>query len=232
MNSGLKYAQEYSALINEADIYKILSDIEANKRHFQPAYNYFVKYKAAQDSVSNVELSKRVANLKTNYDLKEQERQNQRLSQEKNIAELKFERSQVRNKLAAVIVILIAILALFIYYFYLRSQKGNKLLIDKNDEIQIAHNLLEEEILGRKQSEKEREKLILELQESLKNVKSLKGLIPICANCKKIRNDEGYYEQLEKYLSEHTDAEFSHGICSDCARELYPELQEMKDNLK
>ncbi len=62
-----------------------------------------------------------------------------------------------------------------------------------------------------------------ELQEALDTVKTLKGLVPICANCKKIRNDDGYWEQVESYVMNHTDAEFSHGICPDCMKKLYPE---------
>jgi len=64
-----------------------------------------------------------------------------------------------------------------------------------------------------------------------KQIKTLKGLIPICANCKNIRNDKGYYEKLEKYISDHTEADFSHGMCPDCIRKLEPELYEiMREN--
>jgi hypothetical protein len=70
----------------------------------------------------------------------------------------------------------------------------------------------------------ERERLIGELQEALAKVKTLSGLIPICASCKKVRDDRGYWTQLETYLAQHSDAEFSHGLCLDCMRKLYPEL--------
>lgn len=71
---------------------------------------------------------------------------------------------------------------------------------------------------------KEREKLIHELQRALAKVKTLSGLLPICASCKKIRDDKGYWNQIENYLAVHSDAEFSHGMCPDCQRRLYPEL--------
>ena len=61
-----------------------------------------------------------------------------------------------------------------------------------------------------------------ELSEALGNVKQLSGLLPICANCKKIRDDGGYWNQLEAYITKHSEADFSHGICPDCADELYP----------
>jgi len=70
----------------------------------------------------------------------------------------------------------------------------------------------------------EREKLILNLQQALAEVKTLSGMLPICAWCKKIRNDEGYWQQIEAYIKSHSDLDFTHGICSDCARKEYPEL--------
>ncbi len=68
---------------------------------------------------------------------------------------------------------------------------------------------------------REKDALILELQAMIDNVKVLSGLLPICANCKKIRSDEGYWEQIESYIQTHTEAVFSHGICPDCMETLY-----------
>lgn len=64
----------------------------------------------------------------------------------------------------------------------------------------------------------------LELQTALSQVEVLSGLLPICANCKKIRDDSGYWKQVEEYFEEHSRAEFTHSICPDCLREMYPEL--------
>jgi hypothetical protein len=66
-------------------------------------------------------------------------------------------------------------------------------------------------------------KLIHELTDALGNIKTLKGLLPICSSCKKIRDDKGYWQKVESYISEHTEAEFTHGICPDCVRRVYPE---------
>lgn len=65
-----------------------------------------------------------------------------------------------------------------------------------------------------------------ELKQALREVKTLRGLLPICASCKKIRDDNGYWNQIESYLRKHSDVEFSHGICPDCAKKLYPEFHE------
>lgn len=81
-----------------------------------------------------------------------------------------------------------------------------------------------EDISERHAAEQERERLIVELREALARVKKLSGLLPICASCKKIRDDHGYWNQLEVYISEHSDASFTHSFCPECVRRLYPEI--------
>jgi PAS domain S-box-containing protein len=78
-------------------------------------------------------------------------------------------------------------------------------------------------ISERKQHEKERDALIDNLKKSLTKVRKLSGLLPICASCKKIRDDKGYWNQIEAYIRDHSEAEFSHGICPECSEKLYPE---------
>jgi hypothetical protein len=69
----------------------------------------------------------------------------------------------------------------------------------------------------------EREDLIRRLEESRANVRTLKGMLPICASCKKVRDDAGYWKQIEEYMREHADVQFTHGICPECAARIYPE---------
>ncbi len=76
-----------------------------------------------------------------------------------------------------------------------------------------------------REKEKQQERLIVKLQEALAEIKTLKGFIPICASCKKIRDDEGYWNQLEAYLSKHTDAVFSHSFCPECAKKYKDEME-------
>jgi len=80
------------------------------------------------------------------------------------------------------------------------------------------------DITERRRIEAERTQLIAHLSETLSNVKTLSGLLPICASCKKIRDDRGYWQKLETFVREHSGAEFSHSICPDCMRLLYPEF--------
>ncbi len=81
-----------------------------------------------------------------------------------------------------------------------------------------------EDITERKWAEEEREKLVRDLQGALSKVKTLSGMLPICASCKKIRDDKGYWSQVEVYIGSHSEAEFSHGICPDCMKKLYPDF--------
>ena len=80
------------------------------------------------------------------------------------------------------------------------------------------------DITAAKHSEQERERLIGELQAAVAKVRTLSGLLPICAFCKNIRDDKGYWKRIETYISENSEAEFSHSICPKCARARYPDL--------
>lgn len=66
---------------------------------------------------------------------------------------------------------------------------------------------------------------ITELREALNHIKTLRGIVPICAKCKKIRDDKGYWERVEVYVARHSEAQFSHGLCPDCMQALYPGLE-------
>ncbi|HRT05209.1 MAG TPA: PAS domain S-box protein [Kiritimatiellia bacterium] len=79
------------------------------------------------------------------------------------------------------------------------------------------------DITARKQAEQERERLVAEREKALAEIKVLGGLLPICMSCKKIRDDQGYWNQIETYIRSHSQAEFSHSLCPECAHKLYPE---------
>ena len=99
-------------------------------------------------------------------------------------------------------------------------------IFDENENL-IGYRGVDKDITQQKRAEAERERLITDLEDALSKIKTLKGLIPICASCKKIRDDKGYWNKLENYIEIHSNAEFSHGICPDCLERLYPNL--MKD---
>jgi len=88
-----------------------------------------------------------------------------------------------------------------------------------------------QDITPRRLLEDEREELIEKLQLTMDKVKTLSGFLPICASCKKIRDDKGYWTQIESYIKDHSEAEFSHGICPDCAKKFYSDYMSSDKNL-
>ncbi len=85
---------------------------------------------------------------------------------------------------------------------------------------------LEKEISERAAAEAERDKTILNLKQALEEVKTLRGILPICSFCKKVRDDKGYWEQVDVYINKHSQADISHSICPDCAKKHYPYLHD------
>jgi DNA-binding NtrC family response regulator len=75
----------------------------------------------------------------------------------------------------------------------------------------------------------ERQRLMAEIKQALDHIKTLQGMLPICSACKKIRDDAGYWNRIESYLSEHSEVRFTHSICPDCAKQLYPEFYTDED---
>ncbi len=71
----------------------------------------------------------------------------------------------------------------------------------------------------------ERERLISALREALAHIKTLSGLLPICSGCKKIRDDKGYWSQVDSYIAQHSDAKFTHSLCPDCAKKYFPDAE-------
>jgi PAS domain S-box-containing protein len=85
------------------------------------------------------------------------------------------------------------------------------------------------DITERKKEEEERESLIADLQNALSKIKTLSGLLPICSYCKKIRDDKGYWQEVEAYIRKYSEAKFSHSICQECAKKHYPDFDIYED---
>ncbi|MDA8162854.1 MAG: PAS domain-containing protein [Desulfobacteraceae bacterium] len=115
------------------------------------------------------------------------------------------------------------------------DENGNRIFVEvsaypiRNEAGEVDRFVhISRDITERKRIEAEREHLIKELGNALDNVRQLNGLLPICMYCKKIRDDKGYWNQIEAYISEHTEAEFSHGLCPECRKKYYPQGNEKK----
>jgi PAS domain S-box-containing protein len=108
-----------------------------------------------------------------------------------------------------------------------------ELVNERTAELSRLNTQLQMDIAERRKAEETREKLITELKSALAKIKTLKGLLPICAWCKKIRDDQGYWKKVETYIREHSDASFTHGICPDCLKRESPEsYNEVFNNTK
>lgn len=107
----------------------------------------------------------------------------------------------------------------------------NSSAIVENGKVIGSRDILRD-ITGRKQAEAERERLIKELQQAMAHVKVLSGMLPICASCKKIRDDKGYWTQIEAYIHEHSQAQFTHGLCPDCFTKAMEEVARMPKGKK
>jgi len=95
---------------------------------------------------------------------------------------------------------------------------------ERTIDLMTANQHLKKEVVERQKAEEQLAALVVELQDALSKVKTLSGLLPICASCKKIRDDKGYWTQVDVYVREHSDADFTHSICPECAARLYPGL--------
>lgn len=106
------------------------------------------------------------------------------------------------------------------------TEELERRVIERTAQLEATNLELKDQIAVRKRAEQEREVVIQQLKEALAKVKTLSGLLPICSHCKKIRDDKGYWNQLEDFIRQHSEAEFTHGICPECAREFYPQLKD------
>ena len=172
------------------------------------AYQYLKLYSAAKDSLINSVESKKIAELAIENATIASEQEIELLKKGKMISDLNLERQKYRTNVnIVVIVLLFGVIALM--YFYLRSVRRGKRLVEETNASLKRVNL--------------------ELEEKIGEVKALSGLLPICSSCKKIRGDKGCWEQLEGYISRHSEATFSHGICPECMKELYPAYLKRND---
>lgn len=106
---------------------------------------------------------------------------------------------------------------------HLELKRQRDLLNSRAEELQVLNSELAREVEERRSVQISNEQLISELRKATAEVKTLSGLLPVCASCKQVRDDQGYWSQLETYLKKHTEISFSHGLCQDCAHKLYPE---------
>jgi hypothetical protein len=116
--------------------------------------------------------------------------------------------------------------------FYPELKYENKILSISISPFPQGAIITSQDITAQKQAELDRIKLIEKLQNALSEVETLRGLLPICACCKKIRDDQGYWNHIEAYLRKHTNTEFTHTLCPECVKQYYPDLWKQMETVK
>jgi len=143
-----------------------------------------------------------------------------------NESELYF---PIYQKMAIIMGLSLAIYFIILASFwFLLEPLAGRILMQTHDlekKVQERTEDLEREIMERKKAEREKEETIDELREAMLEIKTLSGMSPICSRCKKIRDDKGYWNQIESYIREHSEADFSHSLCPECKKILYPDLK-------
>jgi len=200
LNRAVVLAKQVNAPDQLKKSYETLYSIYDKIGPMKKAYQYYQLYSEAKDSLMNSHESKKIADIVINHEIIQKQRVIELLEKEKTIANLNLEKQNLQTKVLYAIGILSTVMILFLYSYNRRIHKNKILVEQKNHEL----NLLNEE-LNLKVSE----------------IQLLSGLLPICANCKKIRDDNGAWEQMELYITKHSEAKFSHGICPDCMKSLY-----------
>lgn len=166
-------------------------------------YRYFKLYSAAKDSsVANTE-SKRIAEVQFTHKIEEQQRTIAILTQERTIAGLNSDATHFRTVVLIAGIIVAAAVVGFLFVVNRRIARDNTVIASKNQELQNLNEAL---------------------QQKIGEVNLLTGFLPVCSNCKKIKNDDGQWEQMELYISKRSEATFSHGICPDCMHDLYGDV--------
>ncbi|MCX6139201.1 MAG: hypothetical protein NTV54_17100 [Ignavibacteriales bacterium] len=187
--------------------YETLSSLYEKTGQIDKAYHYYKLYAAARDSLFNSIESDKIAESSMKLETMKKEREMESLKQAKTMADLTLGKKHNQLNLLVLGIVSLCII-IFILYWYIRNTKKNQYAVERK-------NL-------------ELEQLNSELQTHIGEIRTLSGLLPICSSCKKIRNDRGYWEQLEGYVSQHSGATFSHGICPECMAELYPAYMKQK----
>ncbi len=209
LNMALR--EEMKVLARENYLY--LSELYSLKNNYKKSFENLKLYSVLKDSIFSEESMKKITGLQTTFKVRNKEKEIELLKSGREINRLKLKREQtLKYSSYAGSVFLILSIGL-LYSRYRVKNRTNKLIGSKNEELKVS---------------------IEDLKKSIQHIKRLEGLLPICASCKQIRinggsgDDQKNWIQIEKYISDRTDADFSHSICPKCAEDLYGDIMGKK----
>lgn len=213
-DQGIRWTREAAALAEQIQArdelktsYELLSGLYEKKRDAPQALKFFKLYSQTKDTLFSTQESERIADISMKIVSLKKDNEIGSLKREHDISILKFQKERYFSFILASGMVTLFLFILVLIGYGKKTRDSKRLLETSHGKLQALN---------------------AELQETLREIRTLTGLLPICAKCKKIRDDDGYWQQLEGYISEHTSATFSHGICPHCAEELYPEVMEAR----
>jgi tetratricopeptide (TPR) repeat protein len=188
LNRAMTLGARLDAPLMHSNALKGLAEIEAARGNFAAAYRHQIAYQAARDRIFNQESAERFHHLEVAHEAQRRQQQILLLEREKALGAAELQRTRTTRTALAVIAAMILVTLASLYGRFRLKQRSESMLRAKADELSAA----------------------------LERVQTLRGLLPICAWCKKIREDNGYWTQVESYIKGHSQAEFTHCICPAC----------------
>ncbi len=195
LTESLKATELISALDIMVATLNALVDLKTEQRHFREALDYSRQLISCNKRLQEQQSKDKIAAIESSHELQQKENAIRVLQQENEIHQLTIQKNRASRNILLFTIALITGLALALLGLYIMRTRRDRMIRQKNRE----------------------------LQEALDHIELLTGMLPICANCKKVRDDKGYWVQVEQFVSKHTNATFSHGICPDCKSKLYGE---------
>lgn len=202
LNRSVALASTVSQRVLILDALAQLATLEERAGNTRGALAHLRSYQALRDTIFDQSTAQRVASMEARAETERAQRLNAQLRNEQLEQSLELRRSQLAVALGTIILALAATLVALLVHFNRKGHARELLLAETNESVERAN---------------------AELRTALSEVRALSGLIPICAKCKKVRDDEGFWEAVETYITNRSEATFSHGICTSCGPELYGE---------
>jgi tetratricopeptide (TPR) repeat protein len=213
-DKGIQWALDGAALAEQIQArdelktsYELVATLYEKKGDTARALHYYKLYATTKDSIFTTQESEKIADISMRIVTLKKDHEIESLKKEQVISSLKLQKERYFSILLASGLVTVSLFGVFLLGYGKKARDGKRLLESANARLHALN---------------------AELQENIREVKTLSGLLPICAKCKKIRDDDGYWQQLEGYISKHTSATFSHGICPHCAEDLYPDVMEAR----
>lgn len=200
LERSLTFSRRAEQRVISLEALEQLAKLEEGARNTAAALRHLRAYDALRDTIFDQSTAQRVASMEARAETEREQRENARLLAEQHAQRLVIARQRTVVVLASLLIALAGALLALLYQYNRAGRARAALLAQTNAELEHAND---------------------ELRTALSEVRTLKGLIPICANCKRIRDDQGFWDSVESYISSRSEAIFSHGICTSCGPELY-----------